>query len=80
MPSITRNPLDCGFLAEAIGVLSGAAYLLHDCGGRGLLAKAITVTVPIVPALFGLECTGHEHQDFSDNTLGVPAPYLGIAS
>jgi len=29
MPSITRNPLDCGFLAEAVGVLGGAEHLLR---------------------------------------------------
>ena len=80
MPSITKNPLDCGFLAKAIGALGGAERLLQDYGCAGLPAKAITVTVPSMPALFGLECTGHEHPDFSDNTLGFPAPYLGIAS
>jgi len=80
MPSITRNPLDCGFLAEAVGVLGGAEHLLQDYGGAWLPAKAITVTVPSMPALFGLECTGHEHPYFSDNPLGFPVPYLGISS
>jgi len=41
MPSITRNPLDCGFLAEAVGVLGGAGHLLQDYGGAWLPAIAV---------------------------------------